>query len=102
MERLTDWLEDRPLMSARLERRQTNAGEPVVVAQIRDPGEGNLPPPQIARQSLRGRHCRLGQVPVPLGPPGRFAVGEVEAFDNRAALPAVVRRIGRFVVDVGA
>jgi hypothetical protein len=91
MERLTDWLEDRPLMSARLERRQTNAGEPVVVAQIRDPGEGNLPPPQIARQSLRGR-----------GPPGRFAVGEVEAFDNRAALPAVVRRIGRFVVDVGA
>jgi hypothetical protein len=40
MERLTDWLEDRPLMSARLERRQTNAGEPVVVAQIRDPGEG--------------------------------------------------------------
>jgi hypothetical protein len=88
MERLTHWLEGRPLMSARLEWRQANTGEPVVVAEIRDRGERDLPPPQIARQSLR--------------PHSRFAVREVEAFDNRAALPAVVRRIGRLEVDVAA
>jgi hypothetical protein len=51
-----------------------------------------LPRPQLARHLRERRDHALREMPVPLCPSGRLAVGQIERVNNISALPAVVRR----------
>jgi len=101
MELFADRLEERPLVTRRLPRREADAREPGVVAEISDVGQRDLPAPEVAWESLMWWKAGFGEVPVPLRPSRLFAVSEVQALDDAAALPSVVCRVGWLVEDVG-
>jgi hypothetical protein len=46
---------------------------------------------RLARHLRKRRDRALREMPIPLGPSGRLAVGEIERIDDVSALPAVVR-----------
>jgi hypothetical protein len=102
VELLADGLEARPLVTCRLQRWEANAGEPVIVGEVSDVWQRDLPAPEVAGEYLMGRQGSFCEVAVPLSPRRFLAVGEIDGLDNRAALPSVVSRVGWLVEDVGA
>lgn len=95
-------LECWPLNPGWLKRRQADATESIVVFEVRNEGQRDLPTPQIPWQALLRREGCLGELAIPLSPNGLLGVGEVQRFDHGSSLPPVVCRIRRLVVDVGA
>jgi hypothetical protein len=90
---LADRLRLRPLASARIEPLEPMRGEGAVGGEVDDVAEVDLHAPDGAREPSRGRDARLGRVPVPLCPDGRFRVAEVDRADDAAALPPTVGRL---------
>lgn len=95
-------LECWPLNPGWPKRRQADASESIVVAEVRNAGQRDLPTPQIPWQILLRRERRLGELSVPLSPNSLLGIGEVQRFDHGSSLPPVVCRIRRRVMDVAA
>jgi hypothetical protein len=93
-------LKHRPLESTRLGNRETNPRKAPGVGKVRDAIEVDLPSPEITRQGSHRRNTRLRKEAIPLCPHGGFAVAEVERIDDRASLPAVIRRILRQIEHI--
>jgi hypothetical protein len=70
------------------------------MAEVRDSGGRYAVSPQVARQVMQGSEAPLGEVPVPLGPRGLRAVGEVEGIHDDAPLPPPVARRDRPVARI--
>ncbi len=102
VQRLSDGLERGPLRLCRQQAGQSNAREPILVAEVGDHGQCDLPAPEIAGQALLWRQYGLCEVSVPLGPGGCLAVGEVESVDHCATLPAIVCRVRRLIINLAA
>lgn len=60
--------------------------------QVGDSIDLHLEAPEVSWELVRGPERELVDLPVPLGPGCLTGVGEVEAGDRGAALPAPVRR----------
>ena len=60
--------------------------------QVRDPLQVQREPPQVAWETEVGRLAELGERAIPLRPHRVGVLGEVQAGDLLAALPAPVRR----------
>lgn len=92
MELLADFLKSRPSMAAGQRRREADPRQLGLAPQVGDSIDIHREAPQVTRQLIGGPQRQLVDLPVPLGPSCLARVGEVEAGDLRAALPAPVGR----------
>ncbi len=101
MKLIADVLARWPLVGGGQRRRQPHATQPFIVVEERDPVQIHAPAPEISRQRVRGWQARSGQGAVPLGPGGRWLIGEIPGRHDPAMLPAAVGRVGRLVERIG-
>lgn len=82
-DRLTLW----PIILYRPERPKVKVFEGALCGKVGDVRSINVEAPDVTGEPMCGRDPILGRGTKPLGPGGLFAAREVEAPDDRAALP---------------
>jgi hypothetical protein len=98
---LADVLAWWPVASVRAWWSKTGGGESFGCAEVGD-GEIDAPDVVVVGDGRGWRQAAFGEVAVPLGDRSGWFVGEVEAADRVASLPAAVGRLRAAAEEVGA